>query len=270
MKRTRSGSFVSVLPPVDTTYSSSKMLSRAQRRMRFKRDMVLYKGVSARVSTFRKLGTTINITNQLGGSSVVPYVNGVAGGAVGSTVFVGNQSAGSAGTSQQFGGSIKFNLAAVAQFGELQALFDNYRIKKVYLKFIYNFNTSEQVDGGASLYSSLPTIFYAYDPDDSGIPATQADVLSMSRCKVARLDKIMNMSVSPRAQNLAVSNSSLSGGVVAGGIMNPKTWLDSNSTTVDHYGVKFWIDNWQTGLVGNNINCLQIIPTYILECKNVN
>lgn len=226
------------------------------------------RAIASRVNIFKRSTNCFGIQAGLTGTSTHRLVN--AGGTnqelikianVGASEFLGN-------TCYQFGGSLQFMLGHVANSSEITNLYDNYRIKMVYVKITPSFNSADVYQAGSdATHISIPTMHYAVDTDDSVVPGTRNTVMENSYSKTVRLDKPFTIAVKPRAQNVvALSN----GTNVAGGLMPSNVWLDSSSIDILHYGLKFWIDEWPTVTAANTPGpFIKFDCTYILEAKNV-
>jgi len=199
--------------------------------------------------------TGANLTNA-GTGTAFPYLN------------VGNSGPGEVLGTVKFAGAFAFMLAQVARKDEITDLFDNYRIRKVVLRF--DLLQNQAPAGMGTTYStgfnSVPLLSITPDFDDNAVPTNREQVLQNSYVRTIRLDRPFTMSLTPRAQ-ATVSTGTAAGAVAAGGLLPSGTWLDNGSPQVPHFGAKFWMDNMPDI---NSVTCLMITPTYYLECKNVN
>lgn len=229
-------------------------------------------GALARVHTFKRVGDlmqVIPVENNAGlqiingsGSGAFPYIQT---GAFGNPGITGTCA---------FGAAMTFQLSQCANIGEITNLFDNYRIKKVTLRFDYSANSAPQSGAYAGLpgVSAVPIMHICPDFDDNDIPSGRTRVLENGYVRTVRLDKPFTMTLTPRAQSV-VSTGAAGGAVGVGGLLPNGMWLDSSTSNIPHFGVKFWMDDFasNTSVVGSGLKnvSLRITPTYYLEAKNV-
>lgn len=219
----------------------------------------------SRVHMFKRVGTPLYIANNnLAGFVTDGNVDMVPAASMA-------YAAGILAQTGQVRGALRFCLNQASQVADITGLFDNYRITRVSLHFMFTVNSAP---GGATTgfggatpvnFGSLPVINYCYDPDDNTVPANREEVLANGFAKTRRLDSNFTVSITPRGQN------SIVGGVGgAGGLMPVGQWLDSASPQIYHYGLKFCIDNWpQLPASADKTIGLVITPTFYIEGKNV-
>jgi len=226
--------------------------------------------IASRVHTFRRVCDVIAVTSgALGGN---PVVSVAAGGSPFPYLQISGATSGFVNNTNKFGGAMSFALAQVASYTEIQSLFDNYRIKKVILRFDYSANSSPSNSAGSPGVvnvgnQAVPIVHVTPDFDDNTIPTNRADVLQNAYCRTYRLDKSFSISLTPRAQTVVATGAGAASSTAVGGLLPANTWLDCQSPQIPHFGCKFFIDDFaDTGAS----NCaLRITPTYILEAKNV-
>jgi len=173
----------------------------------------------------------------------------------------------------QVRGAFKFMLSQCAETAEITSLFDNYRIRKVRLAFMYSgTDASTGLQGAASASLACPIMHYCYDPDDNKTPGTREEVMASGYAKTTRLDRIVYVDIVPRAQTPVTNGPTTSGGastvVATGGLMSRNQWFDSTNASVEFYGLKFWIDQFPS-VASDNQYALTITPTFYIEGKNV-
>lgn len=232
--------------------------------------------IMASVHSFKRMGQPIIISNA--GSGLIPTLTNATSGTSFNYCTLASNSAGAVAWTVQFGGSMAFMLGQCANTSEITNLFDNYRIRKVVLRFDYNQNSapgSSSATAGNTNSNAVPLIHLCPDFDDNVVPTSRVDVLQNSYARTIRLDRPYTMALTPRAQNGIAGGTNLpaptGGGVsttAAGGLLPAGTWLDCNSIQIPHFGVKFWVDNYNDAAAFTST--LMITPTYYLECKNVN
>lgn len=265
------------MPPYAARTSKSRSVRRSYPKrarnygMGRKRGMALARGaLAARIHSFKRCTEAFGFRSGLiGAASVITHVN-TGNGTAGFLLQTANESASQfAPGTYQFGGSLQFMLAHVANVSEITQLFDNYRIKAVVVNIIPGFNSADFDGGSATSNSSIniPTMHYTVDTDDATVPNNRVGVLEQSYSQSRRLDKPFSIMIKPRAQ--AVINSTALGTAV-GGMLPTGTWLDNSRTDVPHFGLKFWVDEWAAvASPGMDANYLKFTVDYYLEAKNV-
>lgn len=226
----------------------------------------------ARVHMFKRVGNPVVIQARAsptlalvapGSNSTLISGNGALAASVDSYVQFANQ----------IRGAFKFMLNQCAETSEITSLFDNYRIKKVRLAFMYSgTDASTGTQGAAAAALACPIMHYCYDPDDNKTPGSREEVLASGYAKSTRLDRIVYVDIVPRAQTPVTAGPASSGGastvVAVGGLMNRNQWYDSTNAAVEFYGLKFWIDQFPS-VTSDNQYALTITPTFYIEGKNV-
>lgn len=213
-------------------------------------------GALARVHTFKRVGEPLVITNSTAAARI--NVQGHADLVGGSGTPVGTADSFIA-AATQLRGAFRFCLNQASNISEITNLFDNYRITKV--KLMFAMSATEATSGNSQL--PMPIMNYCYDPDDNSVPPSRSSVLENGFCKTRRLERTFSVVVTPRAQQSVV------GGVGgAGGVLPVGTWLDSGSSSIYHYGLKFWIDQFPFASSDNAI-ALTVTPIFYIEAKNV-
>lgn len=157
--------------------------------------------------------------------------------------------------------SSQFMLQCLTQVSDMTNFFDRYKIVGVALKFHYLGNAAivQQV-GTVQQNSNLPTLYYAFDGDDAALN-TAAVIQQKGYCKsrVLNANRPTSLFLRPRLTKEVA-------GVVTPGVTSEKPcWIDCNSSSIPHFGMKFAITDW----VGGDINnCLRIQPTYYLQFRD--
>jgi len=230
-------------------------------------------GAMSRVHVFKRVGKPLVITNK---SSPSVRAAGVAASNITvlgpSPVFATDPILTNY-TSCRFG--TRYTLNNVSGVGEITSLFDNYRIKKISLRIDWGFNqgpgvVEAGVPGSVAPLSggpwSMPICHYTYDPDDAAAPSSTEDLLQNSYAKTQRLgDKAILVTFTPRAQATVQATP---GTAVSGGLLPTGQWLDCTNPNIEHYGMKFVIDQFPY-ISGDDIAALTITPTFYIEAKNV-
>lgn len=232
-----------------------------------RRTMALARGaIGARVHIFKRVAEAFGFVSGVTGVSTFETINTGSG----TNEFLLNLANTSASQFQngayQFGGALQFMLKHVANYSEIVNLFDNYRIKMVYVKVLPGFNSAD-VSGG---YINIPMMHYTVDADDGATPNNRSEILQNSKCRSVRLDGPFTIAFKPRAQTIVQSQANGAAGTVAGGLLPASTWLDTANQVVPHFGLKFWIDEFPTVPLATSARAIvKFSVTYILETKNV-
>lgn len=132
------------------------------------------------------------------------------------------------------GFAVAFHLGDLPNYTEFTTLFDAYRIMEVEVYW-------ELTQTGGS---NWPTLICWPDYDDAVAPSTLAEaeqVQAASRLQFSSAVTSFRRKVLPRAESVFNSGGSA---VSAGNVYAP--WLDCAQPNVDHYGVKFWIANYNS------------------------
>jgi len=217
----------------------------------------------SRVHVFKRVGAPVVLTNlaaapyaQVHPSSNTTMISGFGALAGSADDYLASHS--------QQRGAFSFTLNQASAIGEITSLFDNYRITKVKLQFMFSYDNA--TGAGAATGSpnlAAPVMHYCYDPDDNSTPLSRTDVLQNGFCKTVRLTNQHTVMITPRAQQPIVGGTGAAGGVVPLG-----QWFDCSSPLIQFYGLKFWIDQFPRGAADSQY-CLSVTPTFYIEAKNV-
>lgn len=159
--------------------------------------------------------------------------------------------------SASFGMAASFKLSSTMDYADMTKLFDRYKITGVKLKFLLQNNTA-----GIGTAQALPVMYVAFDGDDASLPTSYDQVLSKSYCKT----RILNGNFEHKAYYKPRLTKEIYNTVLTTGYSSEKAcWLDCNSPDVPHFGVKFWIANWNLSAIDQ---ILRIQPTYYLALKD--
>lgn len=168
--------------------------------------------------------------NPTGTSDLILNVDNVNQGKQYLGVHLGSLIAGPNNTSQ-IGGAIDFRMNMLPGLPDFTTLYDKYKVKGYKITFIPLQNVATPASA-----SSLPTITYCLDQDDSAIPSDDTELRQRANCKIRRLDRPVSVWVKPYITT-EVSTPTGTGSVVSA----PK-FIDLSNDDVQHRGLKFWID----------------------------
>lgn len=158
------------------------------------------------------------------------------------------------GTSQ-IGGAMSFRMSALPQLLDFETLYDRYKLRgvKIVITPLSNF-------ASAANLGTLPVISYAYDNDDTAVPANNDVIRQYGTCKIKRLDKPVKIWLRPK---LLLAGA----GASAGEIVSSPKFIDMGDVDVDHYGVKFWINNMLLGNTATINSLFRVTAKYYFTCQ---
>lgn len=165
-------------------------------------------------------------------------------------------------------GGVSVLNVVVPSYTEFAALFDKYRIDKVDVYYTSSWD-SNNGSGGVQLFYG-PAVAYTVDTDDAGA-STASDIMQYSTCKYTQFSNQRSRnflcSFRPQANLPAYVGTS----ATAGSASAPKDmWLDLGTPAIDHYGVKFAIDQLVTTTQANvDWTQIQFQCVYHLAMKDV-
>lgn len=156
----------------------------------------------------------------------------------------------------QFG--CRHALNQITASSDLSNLFDMYKITGVRATFLYQISEASASGGGV-----LPTILYAPDFDDSSPPSyNDLRQKQNAKQKILMANKPFSVFYRPKIVG-SVQNSNASG--TASASISNRGFLDSTFNQVDHYGMKFSLNNlYGTTAVASQF---EIQFTYYLTMK---
>lgn len=233
----------------------ARRTTRPRRRIMRRRQVAGRRRVASRIHKVVRLGQPMFIKNTsiVGGAPQVVADGGASlfqtTGATPSPFVTGNW---------ELGLATQFQMSSALDYSDMVKLFDRYKITGVKLSIQYLCNVGNPNSQGGM----LPTLFWAFDGDDSNPPATSAEIQAKGYChsKVLNANRPISIFVRPRVTKEVFA------GLVGPGYTSEKAcWLDANSVDVPHYGVKMYLADW----VGDSpANCLRITPTYYFALRD--
>jgi hypothetical protein len=127
-----------------------------------------------------------------------------------------------------------FTLADLNQVSSLTGVFDQYRIDEIFIKFMPQLQSSAAY-GGSQVVTAL-------DYDDAATPGSQASILQYSNAMITEQTSAHWRHLTPHIAVAAYS------GTFASFKNERASWIDSNSTGVQHYGFKAYLDSSTSSL----------------------
>jgi hypothetical protein len=164
-----------------------------------------------------------------------------------------------------FGTSGSSNNFAMPSAAEFVSLFDMFKIEKIKVRMVPSINVTQTSSSAIGTIPStgLPIVQTAVDYDDSVPPSAQGDLLQRTDVKFLRLDREIELDVTPRWS--AGANEA---GNVVNGAAPSRGFLETttNGQNVEHYGRKFWIERL-TGSPGVQQGIIQFYVDYELTLR---
>lgn len=134
-------------------------------------------------------------------------------------------------------GALGFQLSDVSQVSTLSSLFDQYKIDKVFVRFMSR-NPFGSVFNIASPNSGVPLLYIAQDRDDASAPASLNAVKEYDKVSVSNGYTSVDVLMEPRPTTALYAGGAFSGYSTP----DVEPWLDIANTSIPHYGIKFGID----------------------------
>lgn len=170
------------------------------------------------------------------------------------TIGVGSPAAG-------YGYSFKLN--DLPNASEFTALFDQYRIKALKWHLIpkQGMGVMQAVPTAGGLQPIMPKIYTVVDYDDAAPPTSIDEMLQYQNVKITRANQWHSRYFKP-----AIADEVYATGITTGYGMRQNAWLDCNSSLIEHYGIKVFVEegNAQTPRWDFDIVC-----KFYMEFKNV-
>lgn len=180
-----------------------------------------------------------------------------AGQAVHSIKRIGFQNISNSTSTNATYGAISFAMTDIATVAEFTALFEQYRIIGVELKFLPAASSSD-VPG-----SDLGTLMYFKDYDDAISPTTLTDFEQRPDMQTRQL--------SSKPFKVFIRPAVASGLYTAAGTLAPagnmrRQWIDTTDTNIPYYGFKYvWLSNSNPVTV----TTMRVVKTYYLQLKGI-
>jgi hypothetical protein len=158
------------------------------------------------------------------------------------------------------GYSTVFQLNQLPGFNEFTNLFDQYCIKKLEITF-----EMDIADGGLNALTRWPRIIIAPDYNNQAAPSFETEVAAIEQSKQYQFstsERRFTVVIKPM-----VASTLFRSGVTSAYEMKPSGWLDSAISDVPHYGIRYWVSNYNTASFGGaNV---RVWHKYYLACRNV-
>lgn len=161
------------------------------------------------------------------------------------------------GNTSSLGFTATFNLGQAVEHTDFTTLFDRYKILGVSVKIMYHHNSASVINP-----SMFPTLYYCYDGDDGSVVTSKLDIQRQEGCKVQVLRGSHKFYCKPRIELSPSTSTSGSTQVLT----ERAKWLNCVDAKVNHYAMKFFIDNI-TNLSGS-VQGIEIQPYFYLALKD--
>lgn len=139
-----------------------------------------------------------------------------------------------------FGVSVPFSLADLANYSSFTGLYDQYKINSVTLDLQFLSN-SAQVNG----FGLLPTVYAIVDEDDAVTPLLQSTVTGRQGHRIFKFgdgDR-SSFKINIRPQIAVINQATVNPALpptAFGRQQSINAWVDCNSPTVQYFGLKLW------------------------------
>lgn len=222
------------------------------RRVRAGRALRRKIGMNLGIHRFKRLGTDLILSNDNTNAPVWTSQN--------ATLVQTPNYADDFGT-YALGGAFRFMLNGLLEYNDFTQLFDRYKITGIKLKVMFQCNQSGTPGGTRA---PLPLMTYAFDCDDANAPANGniVRVKQYAKQRILNGSSSFNIFIKPRITKALYANA-----LTAGYSSEAPTWIDATRADIEHYGLKFWINNWFADHDTSSYK-LTITPTYYFSCKD--
>lgn len=141
------------------------------------------------------------------------------------------------------GRSLQFNIGLMPAVLDLLEVYDFYRIDRVDVTFFY----ASEISATTSSASNYPTLAYCIDYDDDNAPSTLQDVLTSNLHKLHYFGegarRTHTVSMVPRSNSIIARSTTTSVGLAS---QHPGTLIDAAYPDVQHYGLKYFLLNYNS------------------------
>lgn len=158
--------------------------------------------------------------------------------------------------------AFSFQLSDLPNYTQLTQLYDQYRILAVKAEFIPRTPPIQYYNGTASQSGSAPVLYTAIDLDDT-ISPTSGSLLSHESVKCHGAFTPMSCNKYVRWLRPACAVELYQTGGFGGYGARTNQWIDTTSSSVQHYGLKWWVATAAT----TPAYYYDIVFTYYMEFK---
>jgi len=153
------------------------------------------------------------------------------------------------------GYAYQFFLAGLPDSSDFTNLYDQYRILKIHVKLVLN---------TPNITTAFPRVTSVVDYDDSTAPTAEVDLLQYPNAKVYQYSPT---NVEHEFEFVPRTATAMFQGVTTGYAMSkPGVWLDGGYPTISHYGVKYFINNYNSTSTPNT--AITMYASYQVQMRN--
>lgn len=153
-----------------------------------------------------------------------------------------------------------YTLAQLPNYAEFTSLFDEYKISRIKVKFIFSSN-SQDVNTTAAVHA-LPNMITVVDHNDETALSSVSEYLEYPQAKIRRIDKPVSIYFRPKYDLAAYT-----GGTY--GYANTTGWISAEWNDVKHYGIKYCIDPIFYSTGQDVTGRIQVFTTYYMKMRSV-
>lgn len=149
-----------------------------------------------------------------------------------------------------------FELSDIPQWGQYQALYEEYKINKI----VFSIKSLDNVAlvGSNVALNTLGMVHSIIDYNDAVVPTSIQTMMNDSTYKGTRSSRTHTRVFTPRWLN------NVAGGVSA---QNKTGWLDTATPSVSHYSIKYALEGGSMAVPATSF-IVELIVTYYISFKN--
>lgn len=163
------------------------------------------------------------------------------------------------------GYAFSFAISDLPNSTEFTNLYDHYKLGMVEMIFelVTSSFTASPVESNA-----LPTILITPDYDNATAPGSISVIQQYGQCErftFSASKPTFSRRIVPRFPTAVVATT---GGVIVGAGVATPGFLDCSYSSVPHYGLKFWISNYNVNTVGDTGIVINVSFRYHIDMRN--
>lgn len=160
--------------------------------------------------------------------------------------------------------TFSFSLDDLPNKSEYGALYDQYKLNGVSLKIIPKAQAFQGASTGTINSIGYNPCMTVIDYDDADTPASKEVLLQYGTCKYTGPNRTHTRFIKPKIKVPAWVSSTSSFGYSS----DRAKWIDMSNQTVQHYGIKWWVDAPLLGSTSESSITYTVMATYYFQCKN--
>lgn len=159
--------------------------------------------------------------------------------------------------------AMDFNLSQINNFSDFTNIADRYKITKVDVKILYNANAIAGSAALGSYPSMLPVIHWINDQDDNGVQTALSLREKMGlKSRTCGDGKFVKFSVVPKPAAVVAPGTAFA-------VPTKPMWINSSYTTVPHYGIKGYFQNWSLQVASTAVSCFTFELKYHVTLRDL-